>query len=111
MKTKKELSVAPLSGGFMISAIVGFIISARYVFPQSESWGFTFMLFFGLMFISSMISMTYGPINAQLHVGGERYRELKKKSNKKKVNKKRVRKVSSKKVKKKTNKKKKKRKK
>lgn len=106
MKTKKELSVAPLSGGFMISAIVGFIISARYVYPQSESWGFTFMLFFALMFVSSMISMTYGPINAQLHVGGGRYRELKKKS-KKKVEKKRVRKTSSKKVRKKTNKKKK----
>lgn len=54
----KELNVAPLSGGYMITSIVGFLISAFYIMPKSSSWGFTFVLFFVLMFIASLISMT-----------------------------------------------------
>ena len=62
-------NVAPLKGGYMITSMVGFIISAVYVFPKSNSWGFTFMMFFTLMFVASMISMTYGPDEAVLHMG------------------------------------------
>ena len=62
-------NVAPLTGGFMMTSMVGFIISAVYVFPRSESWGFTFVIFFTLMFVASMISMTYGPDEAMMHVG------------------------------------------
>lgn len=76
---KKEISVAPLSGGFMITSIVGFLVSAIYVMPQSATWGFTFSVFFVLMFIASIVSMTYGPDTAQLHVGDKRYKALKKK--------------------------------
>ena len=76
---KKEINVAPLSGGFMLTSIVGFLISAIYVMPQSTTWGFTFSAFFVMMFIASMVSMTYGPVSAQLHVGGKRYKKLKKK--------------------------------
>jgi len=65
-------NVAPLKGGYMITSIVGFIISAMYVFPRSERWGFTFVLFFTLMFVASMISMTYGPDEAMYHVGHKR---------------------------------------
>ena len=65
-------NVAPLKGGYMITSIVGFIISAMYVFPRSERWGFTFVLFFTLMFIASMISMTYGPDEAMYHIGYKR---------------------------------------
>ena len=54
----KEFNVAPLSGAFMITSIVGFIISAFYVLPNSKTWGFTFVLFFSLMFIASLISMS-----------------------------------------------------
>ena len=57
----KELNIAPLSGGYMITSIVGFLISAFYILPNSKSWGFTFVLFFTLMFVSSLISMTYSP--------------------------------------------------
>ena len=57
----KEFNVAPLSGGFMLTSIVGFLISAFYVLPQSAKWGFTFVLFFALMFVASLISMTYSP--------------------------------------------------
>jgi len=59
-------NIAPLSGGYMITSIVGFLVSWIYVFPRSYSWGFTFMLFFILMFVASLISMTYAPIEPQL---------------------------------------------
>ncbi|MBW2974339.1 hypothetical protein KY366_01355 [Candidatus Woesearchaeota archaeon] len=52
--------VVPLHGSFMVTAIVGFFISALYVYKQlgNRTWGFTFMLFFALMFIASIVSMT-----------------------------------------------------
>ena len=71
-------NVAPLKSGFMITSIVGLIISAIYVFPRSQPWGFTFTLFFAMMFVASIISMTYGPEEAMLHVGHERERKKKK---------------------------------
>ena len=58
---QKEFNIAPLSGGYMITSIVGFLISAFYIAPNSATWGFTFVLFFTLMFIASLISMTYAP--------------------------------------------------
>ena len=57
----KEFNIAPLSGGYMITSIVGFLISAFYILPNSATWGFTFVLFFTLMFVASLISMTYSP--------------------------------------------------
>jgi len=54
-----EFNIAPLSGGFMLTSMVGFIISAFYILPASKNWGFTFVLFFTLMFIAAVISMTY----------------------------------------------------
>lgn len=67
-------NVAHLSGGFMITSIIGFLISAVYVYPKSKTWGFTFAIFFMLMFIAAMISMTYGPDESMKHIT-----ELKKK--------------------------------
>ena len=58
---EKQLNIAPLSGGYMITSIVGFLISAFYILPNSQKWGFTFVLFFTLMFIAALISMTYAP--------------------------------------------------
>ena len=52
--------------------MVGFLISAVYVFDASARWGFTFALFFVLMFIASLISMTYGPDEAMLYSGHKR---------------------------------------
>ena len=57
----KEFNVAPLSSGYMITSIVGFLISAFYILPNSRKWGFTFVLFFTLMFVAAVISMTYSP--------------------------------------------------
>ena len=65
----KEFNIAPLSTGFMLTSIVGFLISAFYVLPQSAKWGFTFVLFFALMFVASLISMTYSPGEWPLKTG------------------------------------------
>lgn len=62
-------NVAPLSGGYMITSMVGFIISGYYVYDISNRWGLTFILFFTLMFVASLISMTYGPDEAMLPIG------------------------------------------
>ena len=68
-----EFNVAPLSGGFMITSLVGFMISLFYIFPTSYKWGFTFVLFFTLMFVASLISMTYAPDDWPLKMNrGER---------------------------------------
>lgn len=58
---EQEFNIAPLSGGYMVTSMVGFIISAFYILPRSQTWGFTFLLFFALMFVASLISMTYAP--------------------------------------------------
>ena len=58
---QKDFNIAPLSGGYMLTSIVGFLVSAFYILPNSRTWGFTFVLFFTLMFIASIISMTYAP--------------------------------------------------
>jgi len=68
----KQLNVAPLTGGYMITSMVGFFISAVYVFPRSYKWGVAFSIFFALMFVASMISMTYGPDEAMYHVGNKK---------------------------------------
>ncbi len=65
---QKEFNIAPLSGGYMITSIVGFLISAFYIAPNSATWGFTFVLFFTLMFIASLISMTYAPSDWPLNM-------------------------------------------
>lgn len=63
---KKEFNVAPLSSGYMVTSIVGFLISVFYIYPNSSKWGFTFVMFFTLMFVAAMISMTYAPTDWQL---------------------------------------------
>lgn len=67
-----EINIAPLSGAFMITSIVGFIISAFYIMPNSRKWGFTFVLFFTLMLVASMISMTYAPSDWPLKMDSKR---------------------------------------
>ena len=52
----------PLKSSFMASAILGFLISAYYVFPQSYNYGVSFMIVFAAMFVASLISMTKAPI-------------------------------------------------
>tara|TARA_Y100000310_G_C20638562_1_gene792572 strand:+ start:134 stop:373 length:240 start_codon:yes stop_codon:yes gene_type:complete len=53
--------IAPLSGGYMMTSIIGFFISVFYIYPNSNPWGFTLGLFFAIMIVDSLISMTYSP--------------------------------------------------
>lgn len=59
----KKFKVAPLSGSFMITAIVGFLVSMLFVFKMSATWGVTFMIFFAVMLIAAIISMTKAPVS------------------------------------------------
>lgn len=81
----------PLSGTFLITAIIGFIISAYFIYDLSEAWGFTFCLFFVLMFIASMISLTKAAIPEHINVRPEIYIRGSKKKKKKVKKKKRKR--------------------
>ncbi len=47
----------------MLTSIIGFLISIYFVMKLSSTWGFTLALFFAIMFISSIISMTHAPFN------------------------------------------------
>jgi len=62
------LKIAPLHGTFMLASIIGFIVSALYIYDWSKTWGFTFALVFVLMFIASIISMTYASVDSQLQI-------------------------------------------
>ncbi|MFT4260898.1 MAG: hypothetical protein ACMXX9_00515 [Candidatus Woesearchaeota archaeon] len=54
-----KVKIAPLDSKFMLISILGFLVSVMYIMPQiSTSWGFTFMIFFLMMFIASMFTMT-----------------------------------------------------
>lgn len=50
---------APLPHEWMLVSIIGFFVSLLLVYPTlSPRWGAAFMLFFIIMFIASMVSMT-----------------------------------------------------
>ena len=72
----KEFNIAPLSGSYMITSIVGFLISVYIVpksgIPNATTWSFTFVLFFTLMFIASLISMTYAPSDWPLRMDNKK---------------------------------------
>lgn len=54
-----KVKIAPLDSTFMLISILGFLVSVMYIMPQiSTSWGFTFMIFFLMMFTASMFTMT-----------------------------------------------------
>lgn len=78
------MKVYPLSGTFMITAILGFLISAYYIYNLSVSWGFTFCLFFTLMFIASLISLTRASVPEEVKVKPEIYISGRKKVKRKK---------------------------
>ena len=64
--------VAPLSGGFMAVAIAGFFISAMKVYGLDKTWGFTLRLFFGIMFVASLVSMTAGPVEDMIEMDNKK---------------------------------------
>ncbi|MFH0979129.1 MAG: hypothetical protein V1837_07580 [Candidatus Woesearchaeota archaeon] len=56
------IPIAPLKGSFMIASMLGFFISAIWVYEINPKFGFAFSLVFTLMFVASLISMTYAPV-------------------------------------------------
>jgi|TARA_B100000315_G_C14224508_1_gene428007 hypothetical protein len=56
------MKVAPLKASFMIISIIGFFVSVYMSNDFWLEWSFTFAVFFVLMFIASLISMTYAPL-------------------------------------------------
>ena len=78
----KLAPIAPLSGLFMITSILGFLISAIFIYdlrdqagiiyPWAPSLGFSFCLVFVLMFVASLISMTYADSEEELQIDERR---------------------------------------
>lgn len=60
---KMAYKVAPLPGSFMLTGIVGFVISMNML-STYPSWAFSFMLVFTLMVVSSLISMAKAPVGS-----------------------------------------------
>jgi hypothetical protein len=69
---KMAVKIAPLNSSFMVSSILGILISLIWVYPAAPSWGVAFTLVFGIMFVSSLISMTYGPAETELRMDASR---------------------------------------
>lgn len=55
----EHFKAAPLSSGFMFTAIVGFFLTVYFWDLVGETFGFVFILFCVMLFIASVISMTY----------------------------------------------------
>tara|TARA_B100000315_G_scaffold119189_1_gene109223 strand:+ start:2230 stop:2415 length:186 start_codon:yes stop_codon:yes gene_type:complete len=56
------IPIAPLKSSFMIISIIGFLLSIYLVSNIWPQMGFAFAVVFVLMFIASLISMTYAPL-------------------------------------------------
>lgn len=64
------MNVTPLSGGYMLASMLGFLISVLYIFPKfSQSYGFAFAVLFVAMFVASVISFIYSPVEEYPHAG------------------------------------------
>ena len=61
-KKTNKWKAAPLNSSFMVTAMLGFLISGYWVFPQSKNYGLAFMFVFGAMFVASLVSMTKSPL-------------------------------------------------
>jgi len=62
VKKVTKWHAVPLKSSFMATSILGILISAYWVYPQSINYGISFMLVFTAMFIASLISMTKAPV-------------------------------------------------
>ncbi len=54
------MQLTPLPHEWMLAGIIGFFISVFHVYPVwSHTWGFTFAVFFTMIFIASVVSMSW----------------------------------------------------
>ncbi|NQU79574.1 hypothetical protein HQ545_07430 [Candidatus Woesearchaeota archaeon] len=60
--------VAPLKSSFMLTSMIGFLITVIYTASGrlNSDWGVALGFVFALMFVASIISMTRAPIEMQL---------------------------------------------
>ncbi len=72
-----KFKAAPLNSTFMLISIMGFLISAIGIYPRFPSWGTAFSLVFVLMFVASMISMTYGDPDLELRMDAPKKKKKK----------------------------------
>ena len=54
----------PLKSSFMVTAILGFLISYYYVYSISMDFGIACMVVFTIMFVAALVSMAKAPIMA-----------------------------------------------
>ncbi len=59
--------IAPLKTSFLVTSIIGFLVSALYIPLFSKTWAFAFGLIFTIMFIASIVSMMRGSPDEQLY--------------------------------------------
>ncbi len=54
------IELRPLPSSFMLTSMIGLAIAGVYTFSGrfDATWGFTFLLIFGIMFVASVFSMT-----------------------------------------------------
>ena len=71
------MKIAPLSKGFMVTAIMGILISTMFLPEYSMTWAFTLGIISIVMLISSVISMTYSPVEDELALDRGSYRIVK----------------------------------
>ena len=57
---------APLHASFMITAMLGLILSLVFVWDYSETWSIAFAMVFFCMFVASMIAMRHANPDEQL---------------------------------------------
>jgi hypothetical protein len=76
IKNDERRIITPLNSTFMLTSIIGFLASAFWVptltFKNSISYAFAFGIVFLVMFISSIISMTYSPLSEHLQIDEKR---------------------------------------
>jgi len=60
-KVSRNRRIAPLKASFMIVSIIGFFVSAFWLYGLTPSYATAFAFLFFCMFIASLISMTYAP--------------------------------------------------
>ncbi len=61
-----RFEVAPLSGGFMLTGIIGFLFALMFLRSQSLPWATVVVVISSTMLIASMISMTRAPVEEEL---------------------------------------------
>jgi len=62
IKKFSKWHAVPLKGSFMVTAILGFLISYYYVYPVSFNFGLACLIIFAIMFIASLVSMAKAPL-------------------------------------------------